>query len=300
MTKIVGILNITPDSFSDGGKFVQEEKILQHLQKMLEEGADVVDVGAQSTRPNADILTQEEEYLRLKNILIKLVAKCKEFSRKNNKEIELSIDTYHFKTAQKAVEAGFDMINDVSGLQDEKMIELAAKTGVKAVFMHSLSVPANPEIIINKALNVVDEILAFAHRKIKYLQERGIKKSQLIFDPGLGFSKDAEQSIRILKNINRFKELDIPIYIGHSKKSFLDKINDDFDYQKGFALPSMDRHASLCETCDDGNNKNTASNFEEKMQIRARKTVAITKFLMQNGVDYVRVHDVLQNRDNFR
>ncbi len=271
MTKIAGILNITPDSFSDGGKFMQEEKILQHLQRMLEEGADVIDVGAESTRPNATALTQEEEYLRLANILIKLVAKCKQFSQKTGKKIELSIDKYHYETAKKAIAAGFDMINDVSGLQDEKMIDLVAKTGVKAVFMHSLSVPADPEIIINKALNVVDEILSWAHNKIKYLQEKGIKRSQLIFDPGLGFSKDAEQSIRILKNINRFKELDIPIYIGHSKKSFLDKINDEFDY------------------------KNITLNFEEKMQIRARKTVAVTKFLARNGVDYVRVHDVLQN-----
>ena len=130
--------------------------------------------------------------------------------------------------------------------------------------MHSLSVPANPEIIINQSLNVTREILHWAHEKISYLEKNGVKKSQLIFDPGIGFSKSATQSLRIIKNISDFQSLNLPIYIGHSKKSFLDALKIE-----------------------------GLSNDKES---RAQKTLIISSYLARRNVDFIRVHDVLENK----
>ncbi len=263
-TKIVAILNLTPDSFSDGGKFNQPNFALMHLQKILQEGADVIDVGAESTRPNATAISSEEEWLRLEKILPQIVAMVKKFNRDNSKQVEISIDTYHTLTARRACELGVQIINDVSGLIDDEMIALIAEKKVQTVFMHSLSVPANPEIIINKALNVTQEILRWAFAKIAQLEKKGIEKSQLIFDPGIGFSKDGEQSLRIIKNIATFKSLGLPIYVGHSKKSFLDELKVD----------------GLLNT----------------RESRAEKTLIISKYLAEKGVDFIRVHDVAENK----
>lgn len=269
MTKIVAILNITPDSFSDGGKFFAAEKTLQHLQKILEEGADVIDVGAESTRPGATAINAAEEWLRLENILPQIIENTKRFNKKTGKKVQISIDSYHFETIKEAFAMGVEIVNDVSGLEDEKIVDLVAKTGVKTVFMHSLSVPTNPEIIINDAINVVDEILRWGREKIAFLEAHGVKKSQLIFDPGIGFSKNAGQSIRILKNIERFKELGVPIYVGHSKKRFFDEIFK---------------------------NATSPENKEELMKLRAQKTLLVSEFLASKNVDFIRVHDVLENK----
>jgi len=236
-TKIVGILNITPDSFSDGGRFDNIAGALNHLQQMLNEGADIIDIGAESTRPNATPITSLEEWARLEKILPLLIEEVKKFNQdfvakkksQQQNAVEISIDSYHASTAKSSYELGADIINDVSGLQNEEMIEFIAAKNIKTIFMHSLSVPANPDIIINRALNVTAEILKWAKEKILYLEKRGVKKSQLIFDPGVGFSKDSEQSLRIIKNIAAFKELGLPIYVGHSKKSFLDIVNIDIN-----------------------------------------------------------------------
>lgn len=273
-TKIVGILNITPDSFSDGGKFLSEENALKQLQQMLEEGADMIDIGAESTRPGAIAISAAEEIKRLEKILPKIIANVKDFNKKNNRKITIAIDSRHFNTVKFAYENGVDVINDVSGLTDEKTIEFIAKNNIKTVFMHSLSVPANPEIIINSALNVVDEIMKWAQEKIAFFISKGIKKEQLIFDPGIGFSKSAVQSIRILRNVATFKSLDIPIYIGHSKKSFLDIINiDDFHNEQFNSL-----------------------NLDKNIDERSKKTIIISAFLSANGADFIRVHDVLANK----
>lgn len=263
-TKIVGILNITPDSFSDGGLYNQASSAIVHLQKMLQEGADVIDIGAQSTRPNAPVISAGEEWARLENILPQIVDEVKKFNFAQEKQVEISIDTYHALTAKRAYKVGVNIINDVSGLQNAEMIEFIAHKNIKTVFMHSLSVPANRDIIINKNLNVVDEILKWAFAKIAELEKKGVKKQQLIFDPGVGFSKDGEQSLNIIKNITAFRQLNLPIYVGHSKKSFLDVLNVD-----------------------------GLSNDKES---RAQKTLIISKYLADNGVDFIRVHDVLQNK----
>ena len=260
-SKIVGILNLTPDSFSDGGKYFDEKKALFYLEEMLMSGADIIDIGAESTRPNAQILNAQEEIARLENILPKLIFAIKNFNKIHNKNIQASIDSYHLETIIFAHKIGVEIINDVSGLIDEKIIDYIAQNNLTAILMHNLAIHSNPELIVNRDLNVVDEIISWAHQKINYLTARKIQKSQLIFDPGIGFAKNSTQSIRILKNINAFRVLNLPIYVGHSKKSFLDAINIP-------SQPNLDRTA---------------------------KTLILSQYLAQKNVEYLRVHDVKEN-----
>ncbi len=260
MTKIVGILNVTPDSFSDGGKFDSLENALAHLKQMIADGADVIDIGAESTRPNSTPIGPAEEWHRLEKILPAVISEIKKSPRK----IKTSIDSYHFETVQKAREAGVDVINDVSGLCDERIVDFIAAKNIETVLMHNLPVPAIPDVVVNRNLNLIQEILRWASMKISYLEKKNVKKSQLIFDPGIGFGKDALQSIRILKNIDTFRSLGLPLYIGHSKKSFLEAI--DF------------------------------SDYRENLD-RAKKTLIISKYLAQKNVEFLRVHDAKSHRD---
>lgn len=264
-TKLVGILNVTPDSFSDGGKFESLDSAIWQLEKILKEGADIVDIGAESTRPRAIAITSEEEWRRLEKILPLAIAVVKKFNSERGKLVEISIDSYHFATIVKAYELGVKIINDVSGLADEKIIDFIATKNLTTVLMHSLSVPTNPELIINPHLNVVAEIISWAEEKIALLAKKNLQKSQLIFDPGIGFGKNAEQSIRILKSIDLFRILGLPLYVGHSKKSFLDKID--------------------CSNFEGGNGDLT----------RDQKTLIISKFLAKKNVEFLRVHEVKEN-----
>ena len=259
--KIVGILNLTPDSFSDGGKYFNEETALFHLAEMMMSGVDIVDIGAESTRPNAQILQAQDEISRLENILPKLISAVKNFNKIHHKNIQTSIDSYHLETIIFAHKIGVEIINDVSGLIDEKIIDYIAQNNLTAILMHNLAIHSNPDLIVNRDLNVVDEIINWGQQKIAYLTSKKIQKSQLIFDPGIGFAKNSTQSIRILKNINALRVLDLPIYVGHSKKSFLDAINIP-------SQPNLDRTA---------------------------KTLILSQYLAQKNVDYLRVHDVKEN-----
>lgn len=226
----------------------------------------MIDIGAESTRPGATPISAEQEIARIKDILPAVIEQVKNHKRK----IEVSIDSYHFETIKFAFEAGVDIVNDVSGLKDARIVDFIAKNNIKTILMHSLTVPADPSVIVNSALGVAEEVLGWAVAKIKELQARGVQKSQLIFDPGIGFSKDNQQSIRILKNINIYKTLGMPIYVGHSKKRFLDDVYKD-----------------LVENDDK----------EQVMVARSLKTAMISVFLAQNGVDYLRVHDVALNKE---
>ena len=261
-TKIVGILNITPDSFSDGGKFNSFYDAINHLKHMLEEGADMIDIGAESTRPGFTPVEEKEEWRRLEKILPEIIFEVKKFNQKTGKKVTTSIDTRHFETAKKSHELGVDIINDVDGLIDDRTIELIAQKNITTILMHNLPVPAVEGALINKHINLNGEIIKWAQQKISYLEKKGVKKSQLIFDVGIGFGKNALQSIRILKNIDAFRALGLPLYVGHSKKSFLDAINFS-----DFHLPN--------ETFD-----------------RTKKTLVISKYLVQKNVDFIRVHNV--------
>ena len=256
-TKIVGILNLTPDSFSDGGKFFDNKSAIAHLKKMLNDNASVIDIGAESTRPNAEILSADLEFSRLENILPEIIYHVKAFNQKHQKQVKTSIDSYHFTTIVKAYEMGIDMINDVSGLIDQKIIEFIAHKNLTTILMHNLAIHANSDVVVNQDLNINKEIINWASQKIKFLEQFGVKKSQLIFDPGIGFAKNARQSLRILKSIEQYRVLGLPLYVGHSKKSCLDALDISGD--------------------------------------RSTKTIEISKYLAQKQVDYLRVHDVLEN-----
>jgi len=259
--KIVGILNLTPDSFSDKGKYFNEKSAIEQLNKMLNDGADIIDIGAESTRPNATILSADQEISRLANILPKLVEIVENFNQRTQQNIEISIDSYHYETMIFAHQNRIKFINDISGLIDEKVINFIAQNKLSAILMHNLAIHANPDIIINRELNVFDEIIKLTNQKIAFLKSKNIDKSQLIFDPGIGFAKDGKQSLRIIKNISAYKILGLKIYVGHSNKSFLDFLkisqNNDLD--------------------------------------RQQKTLIISQYLAKNSVDYIRVHDVEAN-----
>lgn len=258
--KIVAILNLTPDSFSDGGKHNTLDTALQFVRRALADGASIIDVGAESTRPGAMSISTRKEWERLQEILPAVILEAKKLNR------EVSIDTRDSMVAANAVKLGVSMINDVSGLNNPQLVDLVRDAGMQAVLMHSLRVPTDPKVVIDPRLDVVEEILKWGERKISLLINQGIIREQLIFDPGIGFGKTATQSIAILAGLKRFRELGLPLYVGHSNKSFLD------DKALIKLIPGVTSKMS-----------------------RAQKTAAVTKYLAALQVEYVRVHDVKEN-----
>ncbi len=218
MIQLVGILNITPDSFSDGGKFDSVESSLERVGQLISEGAVAIDIGAESTRPGAVLLSEEEEWSRLEKIIPAIVDKYKE-------KVELSLDTRHPSIAAKAINAGIGWINDVSGFSDSKMIKscLLAK---KVVLMHNLGAPADPKKTIPANLPLMETIIDWAKQKISFLERQGIERNKIIFDPGIGFGKTKEQSLEIIKSVSKLNCLKVPVMIGHSRKSFLTMFSD--------------------------------------------------------------------------
>ena len=215
-TKLVGILNLTPDSFSDGGKYNSNLSALEHAQKLINEGADIIDIGAESTRPNANLITEIEEWNRLKNIIPNLI----ELAHSQNKQI--SLDTRNSSTAKKALDLGVDIINDVSGLNDPNMGNIIHSYNKPIIINHNLGLPASPDITIDEKQNAIEEIKKWGTEKINTLKsEYNISKERIIFDVGIGFGKTPQQSLYILENIQEFKTLGTEIYVGHSRKSFL-------------------------------------------------------------------------------
>ncbi len=252
MIKLVGILNITPDSFSDGGKFYNSNNALIQTQKLIKDGANIIDVGAESTRPGATPIDKNQEWQRLENILPKII----KIAHQNN--VKISLDSRHYQTIKKALDLGIDIINDVTGFDNKDMALIGAKSNKKLIVMHNLGVPARKDLIIDQNLDEIEEIKNWMKKKISFLQELGVKKENIIFDPGVGFGKNAKQSINILNNINQFKDLGLEIFIGHSKKSFLDEVNEKGD--------------------------------------RDSKTIFVSKNLIGKGVRYLRVHDVSNHK----
>lgn len=213
-TKIAGILNLTPDSFSDGGLYDRPEHALSHITKMIDEGVDIIDIGAESTRPAAQKLTHSEEWKRLAHLpqMIDIIHQAHTL---------ISIDTCHPETAKKAVLQGVDWINDVSGFVSDAMIDVVKDSDCKLVVMHSLGVPTDPGTTLPLGCDPLDEIGQWASQKIADLKKRGIAKDRIILDPGIGFGKTPQQSLEILLRVEELKIHRLPILIGHSRKSFL-------------------------------------------------------------------------------
>ena len=212
---IMGILNITPDSFYDGGKYENELKIIQQVEKMIEEGADIIDIGALSSRPGAKGISPKEEIKRLKPALLKI--------KKEFKEIIISIDTYSSEIAKMVVnEFGVDIINDISaGNLDKKMFKTIADLQVPYIIMH---MQGNPLIMQNDPYykNVVQDIVRYFTRKVRKLRDLGV--NDIIIDPGLGFGKKIEHNYQLLKHLDNFKIFKLPLLVGISRKSFIYKL----------------------------------------------------------------------------
>lgn len=231
-TLIMGIHNATPDSFSDGGKYQNIESALSHCIEMIDDGADIIDIGGESTRPgDTSILTIDEELQRVIPII--------EALRKQRPDCVISIDTMKGEVAESAISAGSDIVNDVSGLKySSKMATIAARTGSGLILMHMHGEPKS--IIYNYHYNnLLSEVCAELNKIAQKAIDYGVRKESIIIDPGLGggsFGKKKEQSLELLANVRKIKELGYPVMIGASRKGFIgDIINENDPLRRVYA-----------------------------------------------------------------
>ena len=212
---VMGVLNITPDSFSDGGEFLKPDAALEAAERMIHDGADIIDIGAESTRPGSDRVTADEQIRRLEKILPEVCSLG----------VIVSIDTTRAEVAQFALDAGAKIINDVSaGRDDVEMFNLAAKRKVPIILMHMLGEPKTMQESPHYD-DVVGEVRQFLSERISAAIEAGIERSKVIIDPGIGFGKLLEHNLALLRNINSLVELDVPVLIGPSRKRFIAEIS---------------------------------------------------------------------------
>ncbi len=225
-TYLMGVLNVTPDSFSDGGQFNTLDSALAQARKMVTDGADFLDVGGQSTRPNADDVTLDEELDRVIPI-IKALRQHSEFS-----QVPISVDTTRSQVANAAIAAGADLINDISGATfDAEMLSTVAKLNVPIILMHIRGTPKTMQTLTDYE-DLIGEILQFLEVRIQAAIAAGIDPSQIIIDPGIGFAKKAAQNLEILRQLPVFRSLGCPILVGVSRKSFIGQILNQPDPQK--------------------------------------------------------------------
>jgi len=249
---IMGILNVTPDSFYDGGKFYPPDVAIEHALRLADEGADIIDVGGESTRPFSDVTPTEEELHRVIPVIKAIRARSALF---------LSVDTYKATVAKEAIDAGADMINDVSGLTfDPRIGDVAARSGVPVVIMHTKGMPKEMQVTPWYD-DVIREIKEFFIDRIQFARQCGIDDQNIILDPGIGFGKRLQDNLMIIKELRQFKELGYPILIGTSMKSFIGKLEGS---------PELDE--------------------------RIEGTLASLALSLWNGADIVRVHDVKKAR----
>jgi len=214
-TLLMGVLNVTPDSFSDGGLFLDKEKAVTRGLKMVEEGADLIDIGGESTRPGSFPLGQEEELSRVIPVIESLAQKT---------DVPISIDTYKSAVARKAVQAGAAFINDISGLHfDPYLAQVAAQEKVPLILMHIRGTPETMQRDVRYD-SLFSEILQSLRQSIQAAETAGVAPDQILIDPGIGFGKTAAHNLLILKHLSEFRILGKPILVGTSRKSFIGKI----------------------------------------------------------------------------
>ncbi len=256
----MGILNITPDSFSDGGIWNDDATLLEQIDAMLEENVQIIDMGAESTRPNATAIQATEEWHRLQP---PLHIATQRLSGQSIRPL-LCVDSHHASTLEKALNAGADMINDVTGLRDPAIIELARDSNCQVVAMHSMSIPADPSILLPTSDSAVQQLRDWLNDNIEHWLDNGLDLNKIIFDPGIGFGKNALQSLALLQHTNAFKDSGLRLLIGHSRKSFM----------SGF----------------------TDRPFSE----RDLETLGISLALCQQGVEIIRVHNPIMHIRTYR
>ena len=211
-TLIMGILNLTPDSFSDGGQFSDKNQATDYALKMIEDGADMIDIGGESTRPGAEPVSLDEELKRTISIIKSI---------RQQSDCLISIDTYKSPVAEAALDVGANLVNDISGLTfDEKMIDIVVDRKVPVILMHMKGTPRSMQVDPNYD-NVIEEICEFFRRKVKSAKNSGILDNMIILDPGIGFGKRLEDNFEIIRELKQICAMGYPILLGPSRKSFI-------------------------------------------------------------------------------
>jgi dihydropteroate synthase len=212
---LMGILNVTPDSFSDGGKYPDCERAVAHGLELAEEGADILDIGGESTRPGSEPVNGEEERARVIPVVKALARKI---------SIPISVDTTRAETAETALAAGASMINDISALRfDPRMTEVIRSSGCAAALMHMTGTPRTMQDA-PRYNDVIEDVLAFLRERISFALAAGIPRRKIMVDPGIGFGKTLEHNIALLRNIGRFHEIGCPVLVGASRKGMIGKL----------------------------------------------------------------------------
>lgn len=247
LPKLMGILNVTKNSFSDGGEFYDFNNAIGHLHKLIDDGADIIDIGAESTKPFSQAVSAKEQLEKIEPILL--------YVHKNNINIPISIDTRSSEVAQRTIDLGASIINDVSGFDyDEKMIEIVANSGKKVIIQHSQGNPENMQVKPTYE-NVVDEIYFALKNKIEMAESKGISKENIIIDVGIGFGKTKAHNFELIRRIDEFKSLGCEVMLGISRKSLLDMAN-------------------------------------ESNETKDIYTTALSSLAIERNVDYLRIHNV--------
>ncbi len=230
----MGIINVTPDSFSDGGLFVKPNAAIEWGLRLIEDGADIIDIGGESTRPNSEPITVAEE--------LKRVIPVVEGIKKRNPKSVISIDTTKYEVAKEAVECGATLINDVSGLRNDiRIAELAADKGCSLIVMHMQGTPKTMQINPTYE-NVVEEVFQFLHNQIEIAKDYGV--GTIIADVGIGFGKTVEHNWELLRNLDKFSQLGVPLLLGISRKSFIGRtLNIDNPVERD--VPTLLLHSLL-------------------------------------------------------
>lgn len=216
-TLIMGVLNVTPDSFSDGGHYFSRDIAIEQALAMEADGADIIDIGGESTKPYAEKVSLEQEFERVIPVILELSKAVK---------IPISIDTYKAKVAESALEAGAAIINDISALRfDPAMALVAAQANIPVILMHMKGTPGDMQ---NKPeyRDLMGEMTEFFHKAVTRAEKSGISKEMLILDPGIGFGKTLDHNLEIIRSLKDLESLDIPILLGSSRKAFIGKILD--------------------------------------------------------------------------
>ena len=211
--RVMGIVNVTPDSFSDGGKFNRSDKAIAHAMQLVEEGADILDIGGESTRPGATPVPLEEELKRVLPV-IKALAQA---------GVPLSIDTYKPEVMRAAIDSGVDMVNDVRALQAPNAMEIVAKSHVGVCLMHMQGLPQNMQVDPQYA-DVVLEVMEFLAARLQAAEAAGISRNRLLLDPGFGFGKRTAHNLTLLNHLSSLQSLGIPLLVGLSRKSLLGQV----------------------------------------------------------------------------
>jgi len=254
---IMGILNVTPDSFSDGGLYANPEIAIDRAQEMVQQGANIIDIGGESTRPFADPVPENIEIQRVVPVISELSKKI---------SVPISIDTSKANVAEEAIKAGASMINDISSLKDPKMAKVARQAEVPLILMHMQGTPQTMQIG-PKYKNIIEEILNELKYSIEKAENAGIQREMIIADPGIGFGKTVEDNFNIIRNLSHFQTLDVPLLIGSSRKSFIRKTLEK-------------HHPKFLENSD-------------AIECGTQATVSVSAL---NGVHIVRVHNVYQTQ----